>query len=235
MNSPIWYLSAMLIILPLFFLILVKFQDNTVGVICFLSPLLIYGYFSRTAGHLDQWSSWTGLFHVSLIRVWAGLCIGWAVFYLSKWISTINFTPSGEALLSLFELSTIGIVFISMYTRTHRRLDFLCVGLLAVAVSIAFSEKASIHKCFSAGWSSVAEYSLALYVTHWTVRMLLPAMIPTAAYGEMLLPYFILSSLYAALTMTLIKVIQKHFLWEWIKKQIVFPAQKWGSKNDTEI
>lgn len=94
------------------------------------SPLLIYGYFFRTVGHLDQWSSWTGLFHASLIRVWSGLCIGWAVFQLFKWISTINFTPPDKASLSLLELSTIGIVFISMYTRIHCRLDFLRVGLL---------------------------------------------------------------------------------------------------------
>ena len=149
LNLPVWYLSAMLLSLPFFFLMLIKLQENTTGVICFFSPLLIYGYFSRTVGHLDQWNNWTGLFHISLIRVWAGLCIGWMVFQLSRWISFIQFTAIGKNLLSLIELTSIGIVFIYMFTRTHRRLDFLCVGFIAVAVSIVFSEKASIGRYFS--------------------------------------------------------------------------------------
>lgn len=226
LNLPVWYLSAMLLSLPCFFLMLIKFQENTTGVMCFLSPLLIYGYFSRTAGHLDQWSDWTGLFYVSLIRVWAGLCIGWIVFQLSRRIAFIQFTSIGKSLLSLIELVSMGIVFIYMFTRTHRRLDFLCVGFLIVAISITFSEKAGINRCFSSWWSSIAKYSLALYVSHWTIRMLLPVIMPTASYSELFFPYLMISCLYAVLIMIPIKVMRKYISWDRLKRQVVISEMR---------
>lgn len=120
----------------------------------------------------------------------------------------------------------MGIVFIYMFTRTHRRLDFLCVGFLMAAIGIIFSEKASINRCFSSWWSSIAEYSLALYVSHWTIRMLLPVIMPTASYSEMFFPYLMISCLYAALIMIPIKVMRKYIPWDWLKGQVVISEMR---------
>lgn len=221
LDAPIWYLSAMLVILPVFFLMLIKLRNNTVDVVCYFSSLLIYGYYSRTEAHIGPWGTWTGLFYISLIRVWAGLCIGYAVFHMAKWLCSLSLTPWGKKFLTAVELISGGIVFFYMFTRTQRRLDFLCIGLLMTFASIIMSEKSSIHQYFASYWSRFSTFSLVLYASHWTIRMLIPALMPLATYDLMFLPYIVTSCLYAGLLILLVNMLKAYIPWDRLKRKIV--------------
>ena len=50
-----------------------------------------------------------------------------------------------------------------------------------------------------------ADFSLALYVTHWTVRMIIPYRMNGDSYLEMLPPYLLVSVLYAAVLVLLVR------------------------------
>lgn len=208
-NASLWYLSALLIILPLFFSCLIRSRDFFLYIVCPLSALLIYGFFSVTLSHIDTWQNWEGLFYSSLLRAWAGLSLGGVVFLLSEALCTLSFSKTGYRFLSFIEIVALGIVFFYMFTRTHRKMDFLCIGLMAAAACIMLAEKSSIHRFFSTLFSKCSEYSLALYVSHWTVRMLIPFIMPEAAYQFKLLPYIALSAVYAGILTLCVTAVQK--------------------------
>ena len=63
---PLWYLSALMILLPLFYYLLIKGKDAFLWVGCPICAMLIYGYFCRTVDYIDTWTEWTGLFFTSL-------------------------------------------------------------------------------------------------------------------------------------------------------------------------
>lgn len=219
---PLWYLSAMLILLPLFYAALLKEKDFFLYIFCPIFVLMIYGYYSVTTQHIDRWADWNGLFYMSLPRAWAGLCLGGIVNRVAEYLRGLSFTPKGSLFLSGVEFICFGIVMVYMYTRAWRRLDFLCIGLLAVVASIALSEKASAHKAFPVWFSKISEFSLALYVSHWTIRLLIPTVImPTASYEVWILPYIVLSVAYAMLLMLLVSAIRRLKLAERFK-QLLF-------------
>ncbi len=78
-NAQLWYLSALLVMFPLFYACCIRSKDFFPFVVCPLSSALIYGYFCITYGHMDMWNEWTGAFRIALPRAWAGLCLGMTV------------------------------------------------------------------------------------------------------------------------------------------------------------
>lgn len=76
--QPIWYISALLIVLPVFSFICIKFNDEFKYIIVWMAPSLIYGYFCKLGRGIAS-------DHV-LLRTFAGLCIGALCFYISKYI-----------------------------------------------------------------------------------------------------------------------------------------------------
>ena len=220
---PLWYLSAMLILLPLFYAALLKNKDLFLYVLCPVFALLIYGYYSVTTQHIARWSDWNGLFFMSLPRAWAGLCLGGIVTVITeRLLCPLSFNKWGTIFLSGVEIICIGIVIFYMYTRSYRRLDFLCIGLIVILVSIILSEKASIHKIFPLLFSKISEFSLSLYVSHWTVRLLIPTVImPAASYEARLLPYILLSAVYALLLMVFVFMVRRFKLPEKIRRLIL--------------
>lgn len=93
---PLWYLSAMLILLPLFYSAMLKCRNFFLYVLCPVLVLLIYGWFSVTTQHIDRWQDWNGLFFVSLPRAWAGLSLGGLVYCAAKKLKSLKFTKQGR-------------------------------------------------------------------------------------------------------------------------------------------
>lgn len=212
---PLWYLSALLLTLPLFYYMAMHLRDTF---FCLLSPLfifIIYGYFSITYRHLDIWSVWTGVCFLSLPRAWAGLCLGGLCYFLADWLKGIPFSKEGFILLRAVKILCIAGSVFYMLTRYRRRLDFLCVGLLFIVLVITFSNTQKSGKTCG---SFLSELSLALYVSHWTVRAVIPVIMPGIAYEKMLIPYLLGSLIYAGGYVTAINAVRRLSLPEKLKR-----------------
>ena len=171
-----------------------------------------------TYGHLDVWSEWTGLFYLSLPRTWAGLCMGGLCYFLSEKLKNIPFSKAGLIILWSVKMLCITGAFFYMLTRYRRRLDFLCVGMLFAALVITVSK--TQRSCKNCG-NYLNELSLALYVSHWTIRAVVPAVMLGAAYEEMLGVYLFLSVLYASMFVAGVKAVQKLSLPERLKRHFL--------------
>ena len=203
--APLWYLSALLIVLPLFYYAAMKCRDAFFFLISPLSILLIYGYFSVTYTHVDIWWIWTGCFYLSHLRAWSGLCLGGLCYLLSQKIKEFQFIRRGRGVKpACFQYLCLAGILYYMYTGYHQRLDFFCVGAEFLFLAITLSKTKISHRT-KTRWNFLAEYSLALYVSHWTIKDIISSIMAEATYKEMLLPYLLASLLYAGIFAELAK------------------------------
>ena len=107
-----------------------------------------------------------------------------------------------------------------MYTRRFLKLDFLCIGLLAVGTGIALSEKSSIHTLFSRWWSGLPKLSVTIYVSHLTVRDWVLYSFYDMTYEVRLTIYLALVITYALLLWVAVKEICKFMPIKWLRDRM---------------
>ena len=227
---PLWYLSALLLTLPMFYYMAMRLRDTFFYLISPLSILFIYGYFSVTYGHLDVWSKWTGHFLLALLRSWAGLCLGGLCYLLAERLKKVPFSKEGLLLLRTIKILCLAGSVFYMLTRCRRKLDFLCVGLLFIALVITFS---NMQECNRKCGNFLSELSLALYVSHWTIRSIVPVIMPEATYAEMLIPYLLISLIYAGGFAVVVNAVRRLSVAEKLKRY--FLLQGYNKSERKEI
>lgn len=208
--SHLWYLSCLLVLLPVFFSLLIRSRDFFLHVGAPLCALFFYGYCARTAGHLCLSHEWPGLFLLGMPRAWAGLCAGALVYLLADRLRALPpLSRLGGLLLSAAELLCLFAGLFYMRTQALRMLDFLCVALWVLLAAVALSERAPVHRLFSpfARLPWLGDYCLALYVSHWTVPVLLRRL--TADASVPVAPYLLTCLAYAALWVALIAFVRR--------------------------
>lgn len=99
----------------------------------------------------------------------------------------------------------------------------MCVGMLFIALVITFSQKQkSRNNC----GNFLSEFSLALYVSHWTIRAIVPVVMSEATYKEMLVPYLLISFIYAGGFVVAVNGIQRFHLTKKVKNYFVLQEHK---------
>lgn len=191
-----WYLSALIIVLPIFFSALIKSKTFVLYVIAPLSAVLFYGWLASREISLATAGVWMGLFKQGTLRAWTELCLGGISYLFASAISKITFHRLGEICLSILDMGAMICALLYMMFKGWSQLDYFCVGLFLVSVSIAASEKSSISHFFSPHFSELQQFTLVLYLCQWTVgKLIMPLIQPRGG----VLMYVVLSILYSLL------------------------------------
>ncbi|WRS27305.1 acyltransferase [Oscillospiraceae bacterium MB08-C2-2] len=214
LNLPLWYLSALFISLPFFMLLVQEWGESFLYIVAPSASLVLYGYLCMRTGHIDIWAEQYGLISISLLRAFAGLCLGGCCYVLALRLKAVSFTIVGSRALACIQFMCFGIAFFYMYTHRYSKLDFLVIAIIAMGCIIVFSQKSSVNSVLNLPWfNQLADYSLALYVSHWSIRTYIPILMPNATYWQMLFPYIICSLAYAALILWVAKRAQGAAVW----------------------
>ncbi len=215
--GPIWYMSSLLILSPVFYMAVLKGKDIFLYTVSPVLTVLIYGWHSVTFGYVGD-SSWTGIIFSELLRAWAGMSMGALIWCAAHRLQKVRFSKAGERLLSVVELVSLALALTIMYFEGQNRSDFICIGFLAVFVSIVMSEKASIHTLFSPVFSKCAEFTLAMYVGHIIMFRAALLLAPNAGFYMQLLLYVVLAIIYTLFLMLIARIIRKIDITGKIKK-----------------
>lgn len=224
--GPLWYISAFLLVLPLFYIALLRVRQAFLYLICPLSCIMVYGYFSITVGHICTAHMWLGLFKSDIPRAWAGLCMGSMVWLLQQFLCSLPpLSRTGKLALTVAKYGLMFIVLTYIFRHGFTTLDFLCIALMAVWVAIAFSQKTYdtvfFQNCPIWVGSFCAEFSKVLYLCHGTIRwVIMGVCFLDMPYLERMQIYVPISLLYALTWMLIINGIKKLHLGAKLKRII---------------
>lgn len=215
MSVQLWYLSALLILLPLFYTLVMKNGDTFLHVLCPLFTVMMYGYFSSTGGQIGMWGGWLGICRMSIVRAWAGLCLGGVIYTCTEYVKNMPAAKSGSntrlgGALSALEIACVVYVVADLYRGGHNKTDFICIFFMAVLCVIVLSEKASVHRLFPTFLCRASEFATSLYISHLMVRSYVKVILmPDAPYEKACPTYVVLSVIFACLLMLAVNGLRR--------------------------
>lgn len=189
--TPLWYVSAYLLVLPLFIYIISNHTKLLFGV-GGLFVLLYYGYTYIYYGSTVQWHNYIGFCYDGLIRAFAGLTVGAYIYAASRKLRAMAFTKWGKMLLTMIEGgSFVAVLCISCCLNR----DYTVVALLIIMLTIIFSNQSYTARIkHSTKWAAfLGQISVPLYFSHWFVGTVIARTLPDIAQPLRILLYYCLS------------------------------------------
>lgn len=199
-----WYLSAMLLVMAVWFPLLLSNFALSSRIICPLIAFVSYGFIFQRSQNLSVVRDWFGIAYIGVVRAAAGLSLGVAAFCLAQILQKKELTPLGKAFLSAMEIALYGVSLICMNRIANTPLDFSVALLLTVAVTITLSQVTCLSRAVppprTAKW--MAKYSLCLYLVHPTLYVWVANRLPISG-AMLLIVYVLLSIVFAGVVMLL--------------------------------
>lgn len=174
----LWYLSAMIIALPVV-LYLIKYHNNLFRhYFVWILPLFIYGYLVKTIESIRP-SDW---FQRDL-RALAGLMMGASLVYVTRFIGRYHISAKAKAILTVVELSTVGAAFYycKFVSLAKTPFDVVFVLLIYVSLTIILSGKTWTSHLHGKVFSFLGKISLPIYCIHPLTYRVIRYFIPDAS------------------------------------------------------
>lgn len=102
--GPFWYLSALLLVLPIMLFVAAKWKDVFYSYLSTLGAIFMYGFILLNFGNMAGFSDYNGFIFSGVFRAAAGLFIGGLIFQVSEWLSHKELTHFSECLLTIAEI-----------------------------------------------------------------------------------------------------------------------------------
>ena len=209
-NTPTWYISAMAIVMLIFYPILQTIDKKLFLPFSIITSASAYSWLYYSLGTLENPYKWQQFCYSGLIRGVGGIMLGAACFKLSSIIRGVQTTGNWRFmayLLSIIELSCyLTVIFVSFsFGRTS--VDFLLVALLAIAVTLSFSEKTLqtfIFKKHAEFCLYCGRFSIALYLNHRMFTLIFPIIGNGINYWILLPAYLLCASSAAFIAMSVV-------------------------------
>lgn len=181
LNSPLWYLSVILIALPLVMFLVIKCKDFFTHYLAWLLPLMLHALLIQKYGSIGNWGAYTGIAYSGVIRGLADLMLGCFVYSVSSILSrSKNRIPAWvwtliEVVLYIFAIYTFNTN-VDGYTYEFA---VLCV---AGALIITLSGVSHTSKVSGAFFNHLGALSLPIYCLHWPVYRFMTLYLPNLGY-----------------------------------------------------
>ena len=131
--TPLWYVSAILFVLPVIIYFFLKYKDVMFNFVIWYLPIFIYGYFLNTCGNMNEWGNWTLYGNIGIYRAVAGILLGILVYKISERMKHLNFVIKHSS--KFFCLGTCGVLAGAIVTcyKASSYWDFILIGILFIS------------------------------------------------------------------------------------------------------
>ena len=168
-NAPMWYLSVMLLVLPLFMYLMIRFPDAYKNYISWAVPFIVYGYLIMTFGALDVWGN-SPIYLVSALRAFAGLCLGSCCYYIAGLLKERN--SQHPILLGILEIIILCTAIYASYVKTQvERIDMAIVLLFFFLIVLSYSGMTCTARLNSRFIFFLGRLSSPIYCLHWSLLL----------------------------------------------------------------
>lgn len=215
-NSVVWYLSAVILSMMILFPLLIKNRNVFMNILAPLIAIFLLGYLCKTYGTINSPSKWTGLFYKGFLRGMAEIALGCVCWEKSQSIKRVEFTSLGKYILTGIEIGCYIFSIYWMWGHTTSKMDFIILALLAIAITISFSEKSFTYDWFlSEKYAFCGKLSLYIYLGHGYWASNLIKIFPEMTEKQFLVTYIFL----VIVTVLVIHIISKWIRWQFHHKE----------------
>lgn len=179
-NAPLWFLSAMLVALPILMYLAMRYEDVFTNYIIWFAPLFIEGWMVRTYGGALPWMDYHLLVCSGAIRGFASMMIGFAIYHASIKLSEMNIN---KALASIAELITLVIIALNIFRGVNGYDEVATILLIAVMLTLALSEKTITSDIQISLFGYLGKISLPVYCIHWGIYKWVSAYLGGLSYA----------------------------------------------------
>lgn len=180
LNTPLWYLSVVLIALPIVVFLAIKAKDLFYAYLAWIIPLLLHGFLINRYGSIGNWGTYTVFAYSGLIRGLSDLMLGCFVFYLSTLISGKVKLP--KAVVTAAEICMYIFVIYTFNTDVDGYTYEFAIIMLALAMAISLSGVSYTSEMKGQVWLHLGKLSLPVYCLHWPVYRFVSYIAPSIAY-----------------------------------------------------
>ncbi len=170
-NAPLWFLSSMMIALPVIVYVAVRFKDVFKNYLVWFVPMFIQGYMVQTFGGACPWQQYSGFFYSGVLRALAGITMGGAIFYASAAVSR-KLEDSKTVTRVLLTIVEIGLLLFSIYY-FHRKLtgydEVFTLYMIGVMLTLALSGVTYTSRIQGKIWEFLGKLTLPIYCMHWGI------------------------------------------------------------------
>ena len=166
-NGVTWYISALLIISLILYPILLKSRDLFLYVVAPLIILFCFGYLYQNFSNPRNPTVWLGFVYKGMVRGIAEVCLGAVCYPVCCVLKRCQFTKFAQILFASTENICYGIVLYTAYAKKATNFDYILILLLAVAITIGFSEQSAIYPFLNANIAEkLSKFGFSLYLCH---------------------------------------------------------------------
>ena len=155
--SPIWFLSAMFLTLPLLIYMILRFRDLW-KILSWLIPVLYYG--KMGVNTLREWPN-------DLIRAFACMALGTFVYMMTQYMRKMKLSKMAKLILTLVETGSFCLC--TYITVTNKDFMNLLILLFAVHAMILLSGCSFTGQIHGRGFKFLGELSFYMFIFHWVV------------------------------------------------------------------
>ena len=165
-TGVLWYLSAMLIAMPIVLYAARRFPVVFKEYLVWVLPLCLYGYILHQIGTIRT-SDWM----LSNLRAIAGLLMGCNIYYILRAVEKVQFHSLGKTLLTVSELLLLALILLFCTVRSFSKtyLDAFCLLLMYLFTMIALSGKSWTSKIHGRFFTYLGKISLPIYCIHFNI------------------------------------------------------------------
>lgn len=163
-NWPMWFVSAMVIVMPFFCLLCQSKNKHVIFVFSSLACLIYYFNFYR-------WPYDQGVFYIApLIRAFMGMLMGVNIYVVSSQLKKIKSTKANGVVLQICEIGALALSFVFMYSRDNstnasifRSLTFLS---FFIYLCLFMSRQTIASKVSSPTMDFLEKISIIIFMIH---------------------------------------------------------------------
>lgn len=184
---PGWYLSAMLLVLPAFCILLQKSGERVLTILSALLPVAIY----IIIGFEGNWT-----FPDNLLRASSGLLLGTFAFQLNQTVLPKLYRLLRQKWITLIQMIILFVPFVLCY-RDPRNYYIVILCCFVLGIAVTMSGESFTGKLKSKAMVYLGKISLPLYLYHWTIAGVLASHRIPLSWNAKYILFHVLSVLFA--------------------------------------
>lgn len=210
-NTPLWYLSALILVYPVLFFIGKKYEDFFSNILCVTLSVFIYSYLIMNYQTIGVVMDRCGFTNVGVMRAAAGLCTGVIIYGLASFLRS-RARGKKSKIFSLVELVIIFIMFglMTNHRYIHGKMDVYIIFAIFLLLIFAFSQTTYANYLFNQIKLPWADWSMAIFVSHMEYAINMEKLLPNGTTGQRIGVYFFFIFTTAGVVILISEFIKKY-------------------------